>query len=403
MNILLITTIYPLPGNGNKGTEVCHFFAREWLKMGYDVRVVHLQAVYPKILYAVAKLYGKNIAAKTGAVVYTEKDKGAQFIMDEVPVSRIPVFKPIPHGKFSKLSVSRAIRKIVDDNKAQNFIPDYVVGHFSNPILQILYAMKQEYPDAKTADVMHGDIQLTKKVYGAKLHKLMNGVDVWGFRNRHDKEVFQQVIAPVDKTFICYSGIPESYICKSNGHSFDGQLKNFIYVGEMIERKYPLAVLDALESAYNGSDYQLTYVGNGQLLSNIQARINTDTLSDRVRILGRIPRTSIMEQYDKADCFVMISCGEAYGLVYLEALARGCITIASRDEGFDGVIVDGENGFLCKAGDSDELASIITRINAMTPEERQRISDNALETAKRLTDNKAAELYINDVIRLTKK
>ena len=42
----------------------------------------------------------------------------------------------------------------------------------------------------------------------------------------------------------------------------------------------------------------------------------------------------------------MISQGEAFGLVYLEAMARGCITIASRGEGFDGIIKDGINGFL---------------------------------------------------------
>lgn len=35
-NILLISTIYPLP-EGNHGTAVCHFFAREWVKMGYGV------------------------------------------------------------------------------------------------------------------------------------------------------------------------------------------------------------------------------------------------------------------------------------------------------------------------------------------------------------------------------
>ena len=94
----------------------------------------------------------------------------------------------------------------------------------------------------------------------------------------------------------------------------------------------------------------------------------------------------------------MISEGEAYGLVYLEAMARGCITIASRDEGFDGVIVDGVNGFLCKAGDAGELAAIIRKINAMPPEQKRKISLNAWETAKGLTDYLAAKRYIEDVL-----
>jgi glycosyltransferase involved in cell wall biosynthesis len=79
-------------------------------------------------------------------------------------------------------------------------------------------------------------------------------------------------------------------------------------------------------------------------------------------------------------------------------MARGCITIASRNEGFDGVIVDGENGFLCEAGNAQELASIIKRINMMSPIERQAISDRAIETAKLLTDENAAKMYIDNVI-----
>ena len=55
----------------------------------------------------------------------------------------------------------------------------------------------------------------------------------------------------------------------------------------------------------------------------------------------------------------MISKEETFGLVYLEAMSMGCITIASKNEGMEGIIIDGENGFLCTAGDDDELASII--------------------------------------------
>ena len=170
-------------------------------------------------------------------------------------------------------------------------------------------------------------------------------------------------------------------------------------MGEMIERKYPSQLLDALHMAYPDGNFHINYVGDGQQIEVITQKAEKYGLQNNVSILGRIPRDEIKAQYDNADCMVMISCAEAYGLVYLEAMARGCITIASRNEGFDGVIVDGVNGFLCKAGDYNELAAIIKRINVMKPEERQQISERALETAKRLTDYKAAELYINDVIK----
>ena len=169
-------------------------------------------------------------------------------------------------------------------------------------------------------------------------------------------------------------------------------------MGEMIERKYPIQVIDALQKAYPEGNFELTYVGDGDLLNEIRNRVERDRLTEKVRVLGKIPRDNIKAEYDNADCMVMISKNEAYGLVYLEAMARGCITIASRNEGFDGVIKDGENGFLCKAGDANELAAIIHRINALTPAERQQISDNAIATARSLTDYKAAKRYIEDLI-----
>lgn len=398
MNILLLSLIYPLPSKENKGTPVCHYFTREWVRMGYNVRAVHIQAVYPHPFYWIAKLNAKRIAAKTGAVVYTKRLGHIEsYVMDDVPVMRVPVFKPIPHGKFSSRSVEKAVRVIVNDCKAHIFTPDIIIGHFPNPQIEMLSLFKRDYPKAKNCIVMHGDIELMQKVYGKRLLGLMSEIDIWGFRSLPIKKEFEHTIGKVDNPFMCYSGIPAQFITKENTHDFSKPMHNFVYVGLMIDRKYPEKVLEALEMAYSNADFNLTYIGEGRQLDIIKEKVDKSHLQKQVNILGRIPREKIVEEYDKADCMVMISRGEAYGLVYLEAMARGCITIASRNEGFDGVIIDGENGFLCEAGNAMELSSIISRINNMTPNQRQLISENAIETARKLTDENAARLYIEDV------
>lgn len=43
----------------------------------------------------------------------------------------------------------------------------------------------------------------------------------------------------------------------------------------------------------------------------------------------------------------MVSAHEAFGLVYVEAMAKGCITVATAGQGIDGVIVDGKMVFVC--------------------------------------------------------
>lgn len=399
LRILLLSTIYPLPSKDNKGTAVCHFFTKEWVKMGHDVRVVHVQAVYPRVLYWMARLAQNRIAAKTGAVVYTHRDcHTSHYEMDGVPISRMPVYKPIPHGPFSSRAVIRAVEEIIEDNSKVGFAPDVIIGHFPNPQLEMVNLLKQKYPSARTCIVMHGDTDIMKKVYGKRLPQLMSGIDMWGFRSKTIREEFEATVGEVRNPFICYSGIPAKYIIEDNKHQFNGPLRHFVYVGGLVERKYPEKVVDALYKAYPNKAFTLSYIGDGQQASIITEKIIAYGLQKQVDLKGRMPRDQIVEQYDKADCMVMISRGEAYGLVYLEAMARGCITIASKREGFDGVIVNGENGFLCEAGNATELASLIQHINTLPSEELRRISVNAINTAKWLTDENVAKMYIKALV-----
>ena len=98
------------------------------------------------------------------------------------------------------------------------------------------------------------------------------------------------------------------------------------------------------------------------------------------------------------DCFIMVSAHEAFGLVYVEAMAKGCITIATKGQGIDGVIIDSENGFLCEAENPDALADVITYINSLPVERLRQISLNAIKTAENLTDEKVAKHYIDSLI-----
>ncbi len=397
MNILLLSTIYPLPSKENKGTSVCHYFTKEWAKEGHNVRVVHYQAVYPFFYYWAARVARDLITAKTGAVVYTKRDKGAQYEWDGVQVLRIPLFKPIPHGRFLSISIRKSIQQIVNSNAEADFIPDIIVGHFPNPQIEVVAKLKSIYSSATTAIIMHENFDLDG-VYGKRFKCFYNKIDLWGFRSKKYREDFEERYGKLKHSFICYSGVPASYITENNTHSFEKPLSKFIYVGEMIQRKYPAEIIEALVNVYEDKNFHIDYVGNGHEQETVKLKMEKYHLESQVTICGRIPRDEIKAKYDNADCMIMISRREVYGLVYLEAMARGCITIASKKEGFDGVIEDGVNGFLCEAGNIQELANIIRKINKLTPDERLAVSERAIETARRLTDKNAADLYLNNLI-----
>ena len=55
----------------------------------------------------------------------------------------------------------------------------------------------------------------------------------------------------------------------------------------------------------------------------------------------------------------MVSKPEGFGIVYLEAMAAGCITVGTAGEGVADVIRSGENGFLVPADDPEAIVQII--------------------------------------------
>lgn len=131
----------------------------------------------------------------------------------------------------------------------------------------------------------------------------------------------------------------------------DGNLKSFIYVGQTIKRKYPKETAEGVYKACGDNDFRLTYVASMDVgYPETKAFVEDHHLGNKVYFTGKIPREEIIKYYDQSECFILISRDEVFGLVYLEAMSRGCITIAARNEGMEGIIEHGVNGFLCGAG-----------------------------------------------------
>ncbi len=395
-NILLISELYPLPSKENKSTSVCHFYTKEWVQMGYNVVVIHFQPVHCWLWHLAVRFFGDYMKNRLGGIYYARKINDTEhYVMDGVQVYRIPIYNSIPYGRYKKHALSQFIEKVYRVFDSAHFIPDVITGHMM-PI-EVIPAINERYR-AKTCMVAHGVSRKIKQRY-TNYQELIDSYDLWGFRAKPIKENFFAVYGEPNNWFYCLSGIPQDFIAEINPHYYNKALTSFVYVGDLIERKHPDALLKAIPQACD-NHFSITYIGEGPERTKLDAIIKSDRLEGKVAFTGKIKRTDIHSYFDKSDCMIMISHGEAYGLVYLEAMARGCITIASRNEGFDGIIIDGENGFLCKAGDSKELASIIKRINNMSAVEKQRISDKALQTAKKLTDELAAKAYATELEKL---
>lgn len=401
MNILVLTNIYPAPDLEKGDTPVVHYFTREWVKMGHNVYVLHYPANFPKIYMWTGALFKKRLSSKLGVLIRVTQALMKSYELEGVKVKRIPLMKYKLHGSFPNRQMRMAYHETRRYLDSEGFCPNVIISHWVNPQLEIMERLKRDF-QVPTCYVAHTPVQEFNIYENNRARDMISKIDLIGFRSQYIKDVFLQSFGYTGLTFQCYSGIPEEYIPKKNTDRKFDCVTRFIFVGTFIKRKYPAEIIPAVVTAFGEEDFEITYIGEGREKSTILHYAKLLGVSKKVHLLGRVSRNGVMSYLKQSDVFIMNSRSEAFGLVYLEAMAQGCITIASRHEGFDGIIRDGENGFLCNAGDIDDLASTIKKIRSLKAEHLKSISNKAIETARRLTDKNAATMYLQELKKLAK-
>lgn len=396
MNILVVTAIYPAEFRPTGATPLVHYFTKEWVKQGHKVKVLDFSTNYPMPLVWGGKLFNKFLTSKLGMVIPQNSAWDYDEIVDDVNISHCHLNKIIPHGRFGKKAIKNALeftKRQIDKSR-----PDVIIGHWANPTLEIVSKIGT-MTGIPTCVVFHETAKQIMHYYGAETQKMIDNLSCVGFRSKPLKEDFESTFGK-HPSFMAYSGVPEKFLneatCVPN-KSFE-TIDNYIFVGALMERKHPAALLPAIQKVYNGkTGFKITFIGAGKEESRIKELGTQLHIEDNIILTGRIPRDEIMEHLKSSEVFIMISEAEVFGLVYLEAMAFGCIPIASRNEGFDGIIIDGKNGFLCEAGNVSELAAIVSKLKAMSKDDVNRISNNARKTAMQFSDSIVASNYLNNI------
>ena len=397
-NILLLVPIYPADDIKNQSAYITHYFAKEWVSAGYNVKVCQFPSNFPQIVYGISKLVGPLVDSKILDHVRKYPLKEKFYELDGICVSRFPMKKVFPHGKYSSKEISRAVDKTVAWCNQEGFVPDVIIGHWVNPALDIMCALKKKW-NKPTCLVMHDDGFNFESSHKKTWKEQLDSVDVIGYRSKAIKESFEKKWGHKESWFYCYSGVPRSFLANEIRKDYE-TVQSFTFIGSMIQRKYPIANLEALGNS-SIKNWVLHYVGTGKELERVHSLYDKH-YSAKGRLIdhGWLSREEVRGVLEETDVFAMISRNETFGLVYLEAMSNGCITVASRNGGFDGIIKNGVNGFLCEAGNSQELKEIFERIHDLTQEERRRIADEAIATARMMTEEQVAMDYLHDVERL---
>lgn len=137
----------------------------------------------------------------------------------------------------------------------------------------------------------------------------------------------------------------------------------------------------------------MTAVGGGPELQNLKELSCQLGIEQDVEFTGILPNDEVLSRMSEAQFFCMPSVREGFGIVYLEAMASGCITIGTKGEGIDGFIKSGQNGFLVSPDNPGEIAEIIKTClcdDALA----NRVVDNGKCSALQMTWERNANEYL---------
>jgi len=106
----------------------------------------------------------------------------------------------------------------------------------------------------------------------------------------------------------------------------------------------------------------------------------------------RPPQDQIPQLYRSADCWLVSSITEGFGMPGLESAACRCPVVSTRCGGPEDYVHDGETGYLVPVGDANEMARRIVDVVTQDDERWRRMSEASYALARTFNWQRSAEL-----------
>lgn len=369
MNILLITQLFPASSDLKSTSGALREFVLAWAKDGHKIKVIRPYFAYEGEEYPQKPLFRLH------------ENIEVEFIR---PL-RIPLIK---YSYYNKRKIPGKL----------NFKPDVLVCHLYNSYFTF-HSLAKDLNIPLVIGIHNSDIKISKYwFYRLRQRKIFEKAAGFACRSIAVRNSFNQQFPGFEqKTFLAISGLPSDYINRVQVSKRTKTKIKIITVSWLIKRKQIDLVINALSRISSDIDWEYGIVGDGEEEENLRSLVKTLNLSENVRFYGKLTREEVVQELDKNDIFILPSFNETLGLVYLEAMARGCITIGSLNEGIDGIIRDGENGFLCDPRNTQSIFEKLQTAMFLDETQRQKLIRNGFETVNSYTTENKAREYIDQL------
>lgn len=301
--------------------------------------------------------YGKDIPEKKVVGLYFESN----FIKRWLKALRKFDLKMFATLKY-KNGLNGSLVSLIPYFKENQF--DTIYCHFgtNGKLIAQLKKLKVIRKETKLVVRFHG-LDMNMKKYGKSfyniLHNQCNAI-LYGTKMAETKLNYygfkgQLVNLPV--------GIKRNNIVAVESIRKENQLNEIfkvLSVGRFIELKGHHIALEIINKLKN-ENLVLEIIGDGPLLKGIENEISLKKLKTKLFLLGSKPHHEVFSKLN--DCHVYLYSGvydaegrcENQATSVLEAMAQGCVVLASGLGGITDYLFDGENGFVAEPGNVNQF------------------------------------------------
>lgn len=261
--------------------------------------------------------YDLSLASKMAQVVQLEK------------LDLLHVHYAVPH------SISAYVAKQMVNGKVKIVTTLHgtditVLGYDENLANLVRFGIEQS--DEVTA-VSHSLIEQTRDLLDITrpIHCIYNFVDPSVFRPQQNPQLRKELNVNNDKVLLHISNFRKVK-----------RVDDVVRVFQLVNQHVPT---------------RLFLIGEGPEMPHVRKMISDFHLEDQVLYLGK--RSDIAELISIADCILLPSEKESFGLVALEGMACGIPVVGSTAGGIPEVVAHGETGFLAPVGDYETMAKYV--------------------------------------------
>jgi glycosyltransferase involved in cell wall biosynthesis len=168
-----------------------------------------------------------------------------------------------------------------------------------------------------------------------------------------------------------------------------------VFAGRHIPEKSVTAIPPAIARAREQlPDLHAAIVGDGPERPEVLRRVSELGLQEIVQVPGFVATETVQDLMGRALCMLLASRREGYGLVVIEAAARGTpsVVVAGPDNASVELIAEGQNGFIARSDSAEDLAAAIVRVSRGGDELRRSTADWFDANARRLGIDSSLEV-----------